>query len=87
MNKTFNKENNEEIEEEIIRKYTPISPLKSRGFFKILIKIYYKNTDDNYPEGGLLTQWLDNQEIGSFINFRGPLGRFNYFGDGYFRLG
>ena len=44
-------------------------------------------SDPNFPEGGLLTQWLENQEIGSLIDFTGPLGRFNYYGNGYFKLG
>lgn len=78
---------NQEIEEEVSRKYTPISPIARRGSFQLLVKIYRKDTDPKYPEGGVLSQWLDEQEIGSYINFRGPLGKFNYYGNGYFRLG
>ena len=73
--------------EKISRKYTPVSPIHKKGSFDILIKIYRKGADPEFPEGGVLTQWLENQEIGSFIDFTGPLGKFNYYGNGYFRLG
>lgn len=83
----MNTDLNEELDEEVSRKYTPISPINQKDYFQILVKIYNRNADLKYPEGGVLTQWLDEQEIGSYINFRGPLGKFNYYGNGFFRLG
>jgi len=52
-----------------------------------LIKIYYKNSNPNFPEGGILTQWIDKLDIGTDVLMRGPKGRLNYYGDGYFKLG
>lgn len=64
----------------VYHKYTPVSPINSLGFVDLLIKIYYPN--EKFPEGGRLTQEIDKLEIGSTINIKGPLGKFNYLGNG-----
>jgi hypothetical protein len=73
--------------EEISRKYTPISRIDQKGSFDLLIKIYFKNKHEDFPEGGKLTQWLDSLELNTFVKMRGPIGRFFYFGNGEFKLG
>lgn len=70
--------------EEITRKYTPISSIKTQGKIEILIKVYFKNVHPNFPEGGLMSQYLNDMNIGEFINVRGPFGKLKYFGDGNF---
>ena len=72
--------------EEIIRKYTPTSSIDEKGFFDVPIKIYYKNTHPEYPEGGLFTQYLDLLKIGDQIDIAGPSGKITYCGDGVFKI-
>jgi NAD(P)H-flavin reductase len=72
------------LEEKVSRKYTPISHITQLNTFDLLIKIYYKS--QQHPEGGKLTQWLDQVPIGTEVNMRGPRGRFYYYGNGDFHL-
>ncbi|KRX27348.1 Importin-7 [Trichinella nelsoni] len=54
----------------VVRPYTPVSDIDERG------SIYFKDTHPLFPEGGKMTQYLDNLKIGDSINIRGPGGRF-----------
>ncbi|XP_003377762.1 NADH-cytochrome b5 reductase 2 [Trichinella spiralis] len=54
----------------VVRPYTPISDINERG------SIYFKDTHPLFPEGGKMTQYLDNLKIGDSINIRGPGGCF-----------
>ncbi|KRY01492.1 Importin-7 [Trichinella pseudospiralis] len=54
----------------VVRPYTPVSDINERG------SIYFKDTHPCFPEGGKMTQYLDNLKIGDSINIRGPGGRF-----------
>lgn len=55
----------------------------------LVFQIYFKNVHPNYPEGGKMTQYLENMKIGDTILFRGPTGRLFYHepGTGGFTLG
>jgi len=75
------------VGEDVSRKYTPISHIFTKGRFDLLIKVYYKDSNPLFPQGGLMTQWIDKVEVGSDILIRGPIGRLFYFGNGKFRLG
>lgn len=44
--------------------------------------MYYKNSHPSYPEGGKMSQYLDNMAIGDTIDFRGPNGLLVYKGNG-----
>lgn len=44
--------------------------------------MYFKNVHPKFPEGGKLSQYLENMEIGDTIDFRGPSGRLVYKGNG-----
>ncbi|EHB05188.1 NADH-cytochrome b5 reductase 2 [Heterocephalus glaber] len=44
--------------------------------------IYFKNVHPKYPEGGKMTQYLENMKIGDTILFRGPTGQLFYQGPG-----
>lgn len=72
--------------EPVCRKYTPTSWIKEKGKFELLIKVYHKNKNPNFPEGGKLSQYLNDLEIGSFIDVRGPFGKLTYLGDGDFKI-
>ncbi|XP_045413385.1 NADH-cytochrome b5 reductase 2 isoform X4 [Lemur catta] len=66
----------------VVRAYTPVSSDDDRGFVDLIIKIYLKNVHPHYPEGGKMTQYLENMKIGDTILFRGPNGRLFYHGPG-----
>lgn len=65
--------------EAIIRSYTPYSDGSDRGQLDILIKIYY---DTPQRKGGVMTQALDSLPIGHWVDFKGPVGKFVYHGNG-----
>ncbi|KAM6158668.1 NADH-cytochrome b5 reductase 2 [Rhynchocyon petersi] len=69
-------------DELVIRAYTPVTRDDDQGFVDFIIKIYFKNVHPQYPEGGKMTQYLDNMKIGDTILFRGPTGRLFYRGPG-----
>ncbi|EFQ27580.1 hypothetical protein CGRA01v4_03058 [Colletotrichum graminicola] len=65
--------------EAIIRAYTPISEGTEKGKLDVLIKIYYDTPD---RKGGKMTQALNSIPIGHFVDFKGPVGKFEYLGKG-----
>ncbi|XP_070154657.1 NADH-cytochrome b5 reductase 3 isoform X2 [Polyergus mexicanus] len=69
-------------EEVVIRSYTPVSSDDDHGYVDLVIKVYFKNVHPKFPEGGKLSQHLENMEIGDTIDFRGPSGRLVYKGNG-----
>lgn len=71
-------------EEIIIRSYTPVSSDDDHGYVDLVIKVYFKNVHPKFPEGGKLSQYLDNLKIGDTVDFRGPSGRLVYKGHGNF---
>ncbi|OUC46617.1 oxidoreductase, FAD-binding protein, partial [Trichinella nativa] len=64
----------------VVRPYTPVSDINERG------SIYFKDTHPLFPEGGKMTQYLDNLKIGDSINIRGPGGLLTYNGRGRFAI-
>jgi len=68
--------------EEIRRKYTPISKVDQRGTFELLIKVYRKNQHPRFPDGGVLSQYLETLQVGDNIKIAGPLGKLTYHGKG-----
>lgn len=46
-------------------------------------QVYYKNCHPNFPDGGKMSQYLDNMEIGDTVDFRGPNGLLVYDGNGW----
>lgn len=53
----------------MIRSYTPTSLPESKGYFELLVKTY---------ENGNISKFLDNLNIGDFIEVKGPKGNFSY---------
>lgn len=66
--------------EPIIRAYTPLSEGKDLGWLDVLIKIYHDTPDRS---GGKMTQALDAIPLGHFVDFKGPVGKFQYLGNGH----
>ncbi|XP_067643758.1 NADH-cytochrome b5 reductase 3 isoform X1 [Eurosta solidaginis] len=70
----------------VIRPYTPISSDDEVGYVDLVIKVYFKNVHPKFPEGGKMTQYLEQLSIGDKISFRGPSGRLQYQGQGRFQI-
>lgn len=45
-----------------------------------------KNTHPKFPEGGKMSQYLDELKIGEKIDVRGPSGRLQYLDNGTFSI-
>jgi len=69
---------------EVIRAYTPVSSNDDKGIMDLLIKVYFKNVHPNFPDGGLMSQYIHGLKVGDTLNVRGPTGRLLYYGQGNF---
>lgn len=65
--------------EAIIRSYTPISEQSAKGCLELLVKVYF---DTKERKGGKMTKAIDALPIGHSIDFKGPIGKFEYLGRG-----
>ncbi|KAH8659143.1 putative nitrate reductase [Tricladium varicosporioides] len=70
--------------EAIIRSYTPISEGTDKGKLDVLVKVYF---DTKERAGGKMTKALDAIPIGHFVDFKGPIGKFEYLGKGKCTIG
>ena len=70
----------------VSRSYTPVSSDDDKGYIDLVIKVYFANQNPKYPNGGQLTQHLENMKIGETINIRGPNGHLIYDGCGKFSI-
>ena len=68
----------------VCRKYTPISTVNNTGFVDFVIKIYRKGIHPRFPDGGLMTQYLESLKNGDMMLMEGPKGRLVYEGEGKF---
>lgn len=69
-----------------LRPYTPTSAVDEVGYFDLLIKVYFKGEHPKFPNGGLMSQYLDSLPINSSIEIKGPLGHIEYTGRGNFLI-
>ncbi|CAH0721575.1 unnamed protein product, partial [Brenthis ino] len=70
----------------VIRAYTPVSSDEEKGYVDLVIKVYFKNVHPKFPDGGKMSQYLNDMKIGDTIDFRGPSGRLQYAGNGKFLI-
>jgi len=70
----------------VIRPYTPVSSDDDHGYMDLVIKVYFKNVHPKFPEGGKMSQYLDNMSLGDHIDVRGPNGLLTYNGRGVFNI-
>uniref|UniRef100_A0A8C8APZ6 cytochrome-b5 reductase n=1 Tax=Otus sunia TaxID=257818 RepID=A0A8C8APZ6_9STRI len=70
----------------VIRAYTPVSSDETKGYVDLIVKVYYKNVNPKFPEGGKMSQYLDDMKIGDIIDVRGPNGLLVYKGAGTFLI-
>lgn len=54
--------------------------MNKKGFVDLVIKIY--RPCEKFPDGGIMTKWLDTLKVDNTIEVSGPKGRLNYKGNG-----
>ncbi|XP_063807864.1 NADH-cytochrome b5 reductase 1 [Pseudophryne corroboree] len=69
----------------VVRPYTPIS-CDDKGYVDLIVKIYSKDQNPDFPEGGKMSQYLDSLSVGDKIEFQGPKGLLMYEGKGQFLI-
>jgi len=70
--------------EMVMRRYTPITSNHDLGHIQFVIKAY--PPCERFPIGGKMSQYLDSLEVGDTIDIRGPVGEFDYHGNGKFLM-
>ncbi|CAJ0939007.1 unnamed protein product, partial [Mesorhabditis belari] len=70
----------------VVRPYTPISSDDDKGHVELMIKVYYRDVNPKFPDGGKMSQHLEAMKIGDTIDFRGPNGLITYHGNGTFKV-
>ncbi|MBN3303678.1 NB5R3 reductase, partial [Amia calva] len=70
----------------VVRPHTPVSSDDDKGFVDLVVKIYYKNVNPKFPEGGKMSQYMESLRTGDTIDFRGPSGLLVYKGKGTFAI-
>ncbi|XP_029455967.1 NADH-cytochrome b5 reductase 3 isoform X1 [Rhinatrema bivittatum] len=70
----------------VVRPYTPVTSDDERGYVDLVVKIYFRGVHPKFPEGGKMSQYLENLKIGDCIDFRGPSGLLVYKGKGAFAI-
>jgi len=70
-------------EQLVIRPYTPVTSDDDKGYVDLVVKVYFKNVHPKFPDGGKMTQYLENLPIGETIDVRGPSGLLVHEGAGF----
>uniref|UniRef100_A0A7N8WWW9 NADH-cytochrome b5 reductase n=1 Tax=Mastacembelus armatus TaxID=205130 RepID=A0A7N8WWW9_9TELE len=70
----------------VVRPYTPVSSDDDKGYVDLVVKIYFKDVNPKFPEGGKMSQYLESLRINDVIDFRGPSGLLVYKGKGVFAI-
>ncbi|GAA5833257.1 hypothetical protein JCM9279_001469 [Rhodotorula babjevae] len=69
------------VEGELVqRAYTPVSKQGAEGFLDLLIKVYFRTSA--YPDGGKMSLGFEELQVGDIVEFKGPLGSFEWLGKG-----
>ena len=63
-----------------------MSEITNEGYVDFVIKIYRKNVHPRFPDGGVMTQYLETLNLGDVVPMEGPRGRLTYQGNGIFEL-
>ena len=50
--------------------------------FNHFLQVYFKNVHPKFPDGGKMSQHLEQMNIGDTIDVRGPSGKLSYEGKG-----
>jgi len=69
-----------EWKDEIVRKYTPCTLDCHTGYFDIMFKVYKAGTNERFPDGGKMSQFMNTLKVGETLDFQGPFGHVQYLG-------
>ena len=72
--------------EMVMRSYTPISSNDDIGYVEFVIKIYFPNVHPKFPDGGVMTMYLEELKVGDKVEMRGPKGHLDYKGCGKYTI-
>lgn len=64
---------------DVLRAYTPISETSDKGFLDVLVKLYLPTGS---RPGGQMSMALNRLSVGDEVDFKGPIGKFEYLGRG-----
>merc|ERR1712018_413644 len=70
----------------VVRPYTPVTSDEDLGHMDLVVKVYFKDVHPKFPDGGKMSQYLENMKIGDTIDVRGPSGHLVYNGNGKFAI-
>lgn len=73
-------------EELVIRAYTPVSSDDDVGYVDLVIKVYHRDVNPKFPNGGKMSQFVNELKLGDKIAFKGPTGKLQYQGSGKFAI-
>nr|CAB3235111.1 NADH-cytochrome b5 reductase 3-like [Phallusia mammillata] len=62
----------------VVRPYTPVTSDDDKGHMDLVIKVYFSNQHPKYPDGGKMSQYLENLPLGQPVDVRGPGGLIKY---------
>lgn len=68
------------------RSYTPVSSDDDVGYVDFVIKVYFANVHPKFPDGGKMSQYLNDMSIGESIEMKGPKGHLEYLGNGMLKI-
>jgi nitrate reductase (NAD(P)H) len=72
--------------EQCTRAYTPTSGEDAVGFFDLVVKIYRRGVDPEFPAGGKMSQFLDALSVGDAVAVQGQCGQIEFLGSGRVRV-
>ena len=70
----------------MVRSYTPVTSDEDLGHMDLVVKVYFRDVHPKFPDGGKMSQYLENMKIGDTIDVRGPNGLLVYNGRGAFAV-
>jgi cytochrome-b5 reductase len=65
-------------EEEVERKYTPVTSDSDKGYFEVVIKVYPGGVLPQFPDGGKMSQHMNRLKLGDKMKISGPWGPIEY---------
>ena len=71
---------------DVIRSYTPTTSNDEAGYVDFVIKVYFKNVHPKFPDGGKMSQYLNDLKVGQKLLMKGPKGHLDYIGRGRFTI-
>jgi len=81
------REDDEQEQPEIERKYTPTTSDDTIGHVDLVIKVYKGGVIDRFPDGGKMSLYLGALKVGDTVDIQGPVGMHEYLGKGKFVTG